>query len=101
MTAVLLGDLAESLKSANAGATLITFDLFFSRIEDLRRAERSLTADRVAGLYSVAADDVRIFVLEAFLGMKVTIPRLTLFGSTDERDFDGVQQHVHLLGVEV
>jgi hypothetical protein len=97
----LLGNLVESIKSANAGASLITFDMFFHDIEDLRRAEAAVTREVVARLYRVSVDDVAVFVLPAFLGMKVTIPRLTMFGSTDERDFDGVQQHTHLLEVPV
>ncbi len=99
MTALTLGELAQSLKSANAGASLITFDVFFATAEDLERARPAISQALIAELYSVRPDDVQVFVLPAFLAMKVTIPRLTMFGSIDERDFDGVQQHAALLAV--
>lgn len=96
-----LGEVARTLKSANAGASWLTFDMFFDRVEDLRAAEVALRPDVVAALYSVPEDEVRVYPIERLLALKVTIPRGSFLGSVDERDFDGVQQHVHLLGVPV
>jgi hypothetical protein len=96
-----LGDLARTLKSANAGASWITFDMFFDRVEDLRAAEAALTPEAVGELYSVSRDAVRVYPIEALLALKVTIPRGSFLGSVEERDFDGVQQHVHLLELPV
>jgi hypothetical protein len=94
-----LGDVARSLKSANAGASWITFDMFFADVADLRAAARALCPELVGRLYSVPVDAVSVFVVESVLALKVTIPRASFAGSVDERDFDGVQQHVHLLEV--
>jgi hypothetical protein len=94
-----LADVARTLKSANAGASRLTFDMFFDHADDLHAALAVLTPTRVAGLYRVDPESVAVFAVESVLAIKITIPRATFFGSTEERDFDGVQQHVHLLDV--
>lgn len=96
-----LSDVAAALKSANAGASWITFDIFFDDAATTSRAANVLTTDRIARLYGVDAASVRIFVIHQLDAIKITIPRATTFGSLDERDFDGTQQHIALLGVEV
>jgi hypothetical protein len=96
-----LGAVARTLKSANAGASWITFDMFFDSPSDLDAAVAALTPARVAALYGVGEGEVMTFVIESLLALKVTIPRASFLGSADERDFDGVQQHVHLLDVMV
>lgn len=94
-----LGAVARTLKSANAGASRLTFDMFFDSVEDLRAAVAALRPRTVGRLYGVAPDSVEVYSLEHILAVKVTIPRASSQGSVDERDFDGVQQHVHLLDV--
>jgi len=96
-----LGDVAKTLKSANAGASRLTFDMFFDSVADLRAAVDALRPEVVAALYGVDAAAVEVFPLEHILALKLTIPRASSQGSIDERDFDGVQQHVHLLEVLV
>jgi hypothetical protein len=96
-----LRDVARTLKSANAGASWITFDMFFDDIGDLRDASAALTPHRISQLYQVAEQNVQVFAIEQLLAIKVTIPRLSFLGSVDERDFDGVQQHAFLLEIEL
>jgi hypothetical protein len=92
-----LGSTARTLKSANAGASLLTFDISFHNEEDLRAGQRALTAEAVAERYAVSPSSVDIYVIPKILAIKVTVPRSSSQGSMDERDFDGVQQHAHLL----
>ncbi len=96
-----LASLADAIKSGNAGASLLTFDIFFNSLADLNRARRSVTASAVALLYRVPAEQVKIYPFEAAICLKVTIPRPSMFASLDERDFDGVQQHVLLAALAV
>ena len=98
-----LGDVAMALKSANAGASWITFDIVFADQESYQRvcASGALDAALFARLYDADPDAVRVHHCEPVLTIKATIPRLTSSGGPEETDFDGVQQFVPLLTVEV
>jgi len=102
-----LRDVANAVKSSNAGASWLTLDIFCSTLEDLNRISTNLEAKRVAQCYHVHADDVQIYVYECALAIKVTVPRHNITGSGVaagdiwETDFDGVQQHVPLLDLSI
>lgn len=98
-----LAALTEAIKSANAGATWITFDIVFPDDATYRDVctTGAVSAPLVSALYGVAADDVRIYECDAVRTIKVTIPRTTSSGGRDETDFDGTQQFAPLLDVEV
>jgi hypothetical protein len=98
-----LGDIASAIKSSNAGASWLTFDIRFPNREtfDLVVTRELLKQAMFAELYHVDADEVRIFPYEPTLTVKVTIPRKTVSGGPEETDFDGVQQFVPLLDAMV
>jgi hypothetical protein len=98
-----LGDVAAALKSANAGASWITFDVVFADDASYRLVCESgvLNAPLFADLYGVNAGEVRIYECDPVLTIKATIPRRTSSGGPEETDFDGVQQFVPLLSIEV
>jgi uncharacterized protein DUF4387 len=98
-----LGEVARAVKSANAGASLMTFDVVFddsAGYEDVV-ARDVITPQLVAALYGVEPAEVRVYACEAVLTVKVTIPRRTPSGGPDETDFDGVQQFIPLLEVRL
>jgi len=98
-----LGDAAHAIKSANAGASWITFDVVFADAETYQRACDAgvLNPGVFARLYRVDASEVRIFHCDPVLTIKATIPRATKAGGADETDFDGVQQFAPLLDVDL
>jgi hypothetical protein len=98
-----LGELAEALKSANAGASWITFDIVFADLATYERVRDSgaLDAALFTRIYGVDPADVAVFYCEPVLTIKATIPRTTSSGGAEETDFDGVQQFVPLLRVDV
>jgi hypothetical protein len=98
-----LADLTQALKSANAGASWITFDIVFpdpGTYDAVRRSE-ALNPSLFARLYGVDAAGVSIYECDQVRTIKVTIPRRSASGGPDETDFDGVQQFAPLLDVEV
>jgi Domain of unknown function (DUF4387) len=97
-----LGDVAAALKSANAGASWITFDIVFADQEAYDRVCSSgvLDAGLFARLYGADPGAVRVHHCGPVLTIKATIPRLSS-GGPEETDFDGVQQFVPLLTVDV
>jgi Domain of unknown function (DUF4387) len=98
-----LGDVAAAVKSANAGASWITFDAVFADEASYRLVAASgvLNPDVFAELYGVNASEVRVYNCDPVLTIKATMPRLTSSGGPEETDFDGVQQFIPLLSVEV
>lgn len=100
---MILSELAKMVKSNNAGATYLTFDIVFHALAHLEqvRASGALEPGRIGDLYGVEADDVRIFAFEPTLTIKITIPRPFPSGGVEERDFDGVQQFAPLLDLVI
>lgn len=103
-----IGALATGVKSANAGASWLTIDIFCPDATVLDRVYAGLSPAVVAPLYGVEPDQVQIFRYMAALAIKVTVPRHNVLGGGSvsagdiwETDFDGVQQHVPLLSVEI
>jgi hypothetical protein len=94
-----LSTIAESIKSANAGASMLTFDIVLAdeqSFDQVREAELVSPAV-VARLYGVPADEVAIHYYRPASTVKVTIPRSSYAEQLDESDFDGVQQYIPLL----
>ena len=98
-----LCDIASFIKSANAGATQLTFDIGLPDATVFRKVLDSgaLTPEAIAALYRIAADQVKIYEYAPATTIKITIPRPVMSGGIDERDFDGVQQFAPLLDIEV
>ena len=98
-----LSALTTFIKSANAGASKITFDMGFASRDRFDRvvASGGVSPMTIAPLFNVRSEDVEIFEYEPALMIKVTIPRAVKSGGVAERDFDGVQQFAPLLDLEI
>jgi hypothetical protein len=96
---VTLGSLAQTLRSKNAGAFQLTFDIIMKTATDYQRVVQSplLTADRIAALYDVSPADVVIIPYPQVHAVKVTIPRAVPSGDIGDTDVYGAQQHVPLM----
>lgn len=98
-----LGSLAQTLRSKNAGAFLVTFDVILKDEAAYRRVVQSpaLTPRRIAALYGVAPEDVRIIPYPQVHAVKVTLPRAVPSGDIGDADVYGSQQHVPLMMLEL
>ncbi len=101
--AATLADVALIVKSANAGASWLTFDIEFPDAAVLGRVTRSgaLAPAAVARVLRVEPADVYVFIIETLNSVKITVPRRDPRCGQGERDFDGVQQFVPLLALPV
>ena len=93
-----LQDLADVLRSKNAGPFQITIDLMFNDPGVYRRVLDSgvLTPDRIGTAYDVEPDAVRVIPFDRVRSIKVTMPRRfgsNGSGSAFDRDVYGAQQH--------
>ena len=99
-----LYDLATTIRSKNAGPFTLTIDLVmpdadaFGRV----RAAEGMRPERIAALYAVAAEDVRVIPFERILTIKVAMPRPgASSGAPADRDVYGCGQHFPLAEIDV
>lgn len=98
-----VGSTARYLRSKNAGPFWITIDAFCLSGEDTRAIAAAFERERgrIALMFSVDPADVLIYCLEDIMVAKVSLPRVPVEGSPDERDMHGGQAYVSLLGIEL
>jgi len=94
-----IGDVAELVRSKNAGPFWQTFDIFCD--DDRAYAELSgdgvITAERIGAAYHVDPATVAVFWLPDIRVIKVSVPRPVSSGSALDRDVHAGQQHVPLM----
>ena len=98
-----LVEVARIVKSANAGAAWLTFDIECDDAQALARVSAALRSDldALAARLGVATAHVRLFEIGALNSIKISVPRRHPACGQDERDFDGLQQFIPLLDLEV
>lgn len=98
-----LADLADVVRSKNAGIHYVTVDVLFHSPETYEAVKETgvLSRELVADRYGLAPSAVRFFTYDAGLAFKATLPRDHPAGSLADRDLYGAQQHVPLLDVEI
>lgn len=98
-----IGEVAELVRSKNAGPFWQTLDVFLPDDETYRLVAESPSIDEdvIARLYRVASDAVRIFRLPSIRVVKMSFPRPTSQGGVDDRDMHAGQQHVPLAELEL
>jgi hypothetical protein len=101
-----LGDLAQVLRSKNAGPFLVTVDIMFDSDATFQRVIESgaVTPSTVAPRYGLPIDDVRVVSYPRAKAIKVTLPRLwgaCGAGSAGDRDVYGAQQHAPLINIDI
>jgi hypothetical protein len=93
-----LGELADQVRSKNAGPFWITLDVFFRNAQDYEFVTGSgiLSPQAIGRLYRVDPASVKYFELPALHVVKISFPRPVTAGSFKDRDLHGGQQHVPL-----
>jgi len=98
-----LAQLAQVIRSKNAGPRTTTLDVIFANEADFQRVRTSsaLAPPNVARLYDVLAQDVRVIEVPDCRAIKITFPRKLTAGDPGDRDVYGAQQHARLFEVQV
>lgn len=101
-----LGDVAEVIRSKNAGPFQITIDLMFASVADYRRvlASPAFNAAEIARRYRLAEEQVAVIPFERVRAIKITLPRRwgsRGSGSAADRDVYGAQQHGPLVDLQI
>ena len=99
-----LKDLANVIRSKNAGPYELTFDIMFKTEEIYNAvvASGGINKDSFAALYKIPPETVMEVVnFHPAKAIKVTIARPVSSGDLRETDVYGAQQHAPLMGFEV
>ena len=101
-----LGELADVMRSKNAGPFQFTIDLMFNDRAVYDRVKHSgvIDAKVIAPLYRVEESLVRVMPFDRVRAIKITIPRRTGAhgsGSAFDRDVYGAQQHGPLVDLRI
>lgn len=96
-----LGDIADLVRSKNAGPFAITIDAFFGTREAYERARAALPADAVAAAFKVGPGSVRRFELPDLMVLKFSLGRAVPQGGRLDRDMHGAQHAEVLAEIEI
>ena len=97
-------ELADVIRSKNAGPYELSFDIVFKSFEIYEQVKQSgvFTEELIADLYNVSVDEVISLInYDAAKAIKATIIRPRSAGAVGEGDVYGAQQHAPLLGIEI
>ncbi len=91
------------IRSKNAGPFELTFDIMFKNRECFDDVLKSkvLSPNVIAQLYRVDVQQVRFFVVEQLLAIKISIPRRKFSGDVGDTDIYGGQFHSLLVRLPV
>ncbi len=98
-----LMDIAKVIRSKNAGPRCTTLDIMFASQQDYETVVNAnkITEARIAQLYDLPLDQVKIITYPVAMALKVVLPRKTTAGDPGDRDVYGAQQHARLFGIEI
>lgn len=98
-----LAELAQVVRSKNAGPRRLTLDVMFATDSEYQRAAQSpaLSPEAVGALYGVAGDAVTVIPYPAGRAIKFVLARRIMAGDPGDADVYGAQQHAPLLTVEL
>jgi hypothetical protein len=98
-----IGDVAELVRSKNAGPFWQTLDVFLPDDDTYRLVSESAALDEtvISELYGVAVEQITIYRLPEIRVVKVSFPRPASQGGIRDRDMHAGQQHVPLAQVRL
>ena len=98
-----LFELAQLVRSKNAGPFELTFDILFDDPAIWRRVIDSgvITVESISALYQVAPATVRVFHYEPGNAIKISFARPIASGDVGDRDITGGQQYAPLVDLEI
>lgn len=96
-----LGDIAQKVRSKNAGPFWLTIDIFCGSTEAYSRIVNGLSTERVATLLGAPLEAVKRFDIADLNVIKFSLPRPQIQGSILDRDMHGASYAALLTEIEV
>lgn len=98
-----LYDIAQVIRSKNAGPFTLTLDLVFDNYEDFDRVleAEKFNAANIAEIYNVKTENVKIHPFRKVRAIKISLPRIVSSGAPGDNDVYGSQQHLPLAQMDI
>ena len=96
-----LGDMAEKIRSKNAGPFWLTLDVFCGSQAVYDRVVNGLATNQVARLFKTPTAAIRRFDMPDLNVVKFSLPRPTIQGVPKDRDMHGASFAALLADIEV
>lgn len=98
-----LWQFTKLIRSKNAGPFELTFDIMFKDEDSFRKvlASGKLTAHSIGQLYKTDVRQIRFFVIDSLLTIKISMPRPVFSGDVRDTDVYGGQFHGPLTKLQV
>ena len=96
-----LADVADKIRSKNAGPFWLTIDIFCGNAAAFERVSETLSTQGVATLFQVAPDTLKRFDLADLHVVKFSLPRPNIQGTAADRDMHGASFANLLADIEV
>jgi hypothetical protein len=98
-----LGEIADVIRSKNAGVHYFTIDIMFHEKDTYQKVKNSgkVTAESLSAKYGLTPDDVEFFEYDRGNSFKLTMPRSVPAGGPQDYDLFGAQQHPPIIDIEV
>lgn len=97
-------EIAEIIRSKNAGPYELTFDIIFKEFPDYERVKglKVINKALISRLYQVPENDViSILAFDPAKAIKITIVRPRSAGAVGDCDVYGAQQHAPLMTLKI
>jgi len=99
---VRLYDVAEVIRTKNAGPFKLAIDIFMSNREYYEKLKKMLTKELIARLYNVSEKQVEgIYFVDEIMGIKITLIKTIPSDDIRNTDVYGAQQHGPLINLEI
>lgn len=101
---VKLKDIADIIRSKNAGPYILTFDIIFTNSNVYQKIKKKniINKELIKKLYHISEKEILdIIYFDAALAIKFNLKRPICSGNFGDRDIYGAQQHSPLLEVDV
>lgn len=98
---VRLGDVAQKVRSKNAGPFWVTIDIFCGSEAAFRSVESGLSTDALAKVLGQPSQVLKRFAISDLNVVKISLPRPQVQGSRLDRDMHGAQWAVLLAEMEL
>ena len=84
-----LGDIAEKIRSKNAGPFWLTIDIFAGSTAAFEQIKSGLSTARIAGVFAADEGQIKRFDIPSLNVIKFSLPRPEVQGSLKDRDMHG------------
>ena len=82
-------DIAEKVRSKNAGPFWLTIDIFCGSKSAYDRISKGLETGKVAALFNADSQTIKRYDISALNVVKISLPRPEIQGSRADRDMHG------------